>query len=164
MEHKRTEEALELVRKENDLWRYQNEEEEANRLQGARKLRKDEEMAWAPPRNRSNWPDWEEARSMEEREWRLEPKEEAEVPEIVVVSDAVEGTPVDLGGKSRLEQAEERSSRREREALGKGSEEIKSPKTKVIRVESEETQDSVRVAMSAEAERSEKRGFSYRAR
>ena len=27
----------------------------------ARKLRKDEEMAWAPPRKMSNWPDWEEA-------------------------------------------------------------------------------------------------------
>ena len=48
MEHKRTEEALELVRKENDLWRYQNEKEETRILQGARKLRKDEEMAWAP--------------------------------------------------------------------------------------------------------------------
>ena len=27
---------------------------------------KDEEMAWAPPRNISKWPDWEEARKMEE--------------------------------------------------------------------------------------------------
>ena len=50
MEHKRKEEALELVRKENDSWRYQNEKEEAKRLQGARKQRKDEEMVWAPPR------------------------------------------------------------------------------------------------------------------
>ena len=41
-------------------------------MQGARKLRKDKEMAWAPPRNMSNWLDWEEARSMEESEWRLE--------------------------------------------------------------------------------------------
>ena len=32
MEHKKTEEALELVRKENDLCRYQNEKEEAKRL------------------------------------------------------------------------------------------------------------------------------------
>ena len=31
-------------------------------------------MAWAPPRNRSGWPDWEEARKMEESEWRLEPE------------------------------------------------------------------------------------------
>ena len=50
MELKRTEEALELVKKENDLWKYQNEKEEVKILQGARKPRKDEEMAWAPPR------------------------------------------------------------------------------------------------------------------
>ena len=43
--------------------------EEANILHGARKPRKDEEMACAPPRNMSNWPDWEES------EWRLEPEE-----------------------------------------------------------------------------------------
>ena len=42
MEHTKTEEALQLVRKEHDLWMYQNEKEEA-------KPRKDEEMAWAPP-------------------------------------------------------------------------------------------------------------------
>ena len=54
------------------------------RLQGARK-----QMAWAPPRNVSNWPDSKEARSMEESEWRLEPEGEAEVPEIIIVSDAV---------------------------------------------------------------------------
>ena len=29
---------------------------------------------------------------MEESEWRLEPEGEAEVPEIIFVSDAVEGT------------------------------------------------------------------------
>ena len=54
---KRTEEALELVSKENELWTYQNEREEANILQGgARKLRMVEDMALAPPRNVSNWP------------------------------------------------------------------------------------------------------------
>ena len=40
----------------------------------------------APPRN--NWTDWEEARSMKESEWELEPEGEAEVPEIIIVSDA----------------------------------------------------------------------------
>ena len=48
----KTEEALQLVRKEHDLWMFQDEKEEAKRLQGARKPRKDEEIAWAPPRNR----------------------------------------------------------------------------------------------------------------
>ena len=65
------------------------------------------------------------------------------MPEIVIVSDAVVGTPVDLGGESRHEQAEAMLSRREREMLNEG-EEIRSPKRKVIRVESEETQDHVR--------------------
>ena len=35
---------------------------------------------------------------------RLEPKGEAEVPEIIIVSDAVEGTLVDLDGKSLQEE------------------------------------------------------------
>ena len=78
---------------------------------------------------------------MEESEWRLEPEGEAEVPEIIIVSNAVQSTNVDLGGKSRREQAEERSFRREREVPGEEGEEVKSRKRKVIRVESEETQD-----------------------
>ena len=53
MEHRRTEEAFELVRKENELWKYQSKKEELRRLQGARKLRKEEEMAWPPPRRSS---------------------------------------------------------------------------------------------------------------
>ena len=100
----------------------------------------------------SNWPDWEEARSTEDSEWKLEAEEEAEVPEIIIVSDAVESTNVDLDGKSRREQAEEKSTRRQREAPDKLCEEMKSPKRKVIRVESEETQDYVREAKSAEQE------------
>ena len=36
--------------------------EEPKRMQGARKPRKDEEVVWAPPRNISQWPGWEEAR------------------------------------------------------------------------------------------------------
>ena len=76
---------------------YQNEKEEAKRMQGVRKPRKEGEMAWAPPSNISKWADWEEAREREESEWRLEPEGEAEVLEIIIVSDAVEGTFVDLG-------------------------------------------------------------------
>ena len=80
--------------------------------------------------------------------------------EIFVVSDAVESTNVDLDGKSRREQAEEISSRiEEREAPGKGGEEILSPKRKVVRVASEETQDYVREAKSAEKEEVEERNF-----
>ena len=78
--HRKTEESFQTAEKEHDLWMYKNEKEEAKRLQGVRKLRKDEEMAW---------PDWEEARKMEDGEWRLEPEGEPEVPEIIIVSDAV---------------------------------------------------------------------------
>ena len=77
---------------------------------------------------------------MVESEWRLEPQGEAEVPEIIIVSDAVEGTFVDSDGDSRHEQVEAKLSRRGREMLNEG-EEIRSPKRKVIQVESEETQD-----------------------
>ena len=51
--HTKTEEALQLAEKEHDLLMYQNEREEAKRLQGGRKQRKDEAMTWAPPRNKT---------------------------------------------------------------------------------------------------------------
>ena len=92
--------------KEHALWMYQNEKEEAKRLQSVRKSRKDEEMARAPPRKKSEWPSWEEATTVVESEWGLEPEGEAEVPEIIIVSDAVEGTFVDLHGESRHQQVE----------------------------------------------------------
>ena len=167
MWHTKTEEALQLGRKEHDLWMYQNEKEEAERLQGARKPRKDEEIASAPPRNISTWPDWDEARRMEESEWRLEPEGEAEVLDIIIVSDAVEGTFVDLDGESRCEQVEAKLSTRERERKKKvpseEGEEIKSPKRKVIGVESEEAQDYVREAR-VRSMKKRKRGPSCRAR
>ena len=71
---------------------------------------------------------------------RQEPKGEAEVPEFIIVSDAVEGIFVDLDGESRREQVEAKLSRRGREILNKG-EEIRSPKRKVTRVESEEYEE-----------------------
>ena len=134
--HTKTEEALQLAGKEHDLWMYENEKEEAKRLQSTRKPRKDEEMAWAPPRNKSEWPGWDEATKVVESEWRLELEGEAEVPEIIIVSVAVEGIFVDLNGESRHEQVEAKLSRGGREMLNEG-EDIRSPKRKVIRVEYE---------------------------
>ena len=88
MEHKKMEETLNLVKKENDLWRYQNEKQEAKIYQGARKFKKYEDMACTPPRNKSDWHDCEEARSAEKarggwsqrrkRRDRLVPGEEGE--------------------------------------------------------------------------------------
>ena len=128
------------------------------RLQGVRKLRQDEEIAWAPTRNMTKWTDWEESRKLEK--WRVEAgaRWEAEVPEIIIVSDAVEGTPVDLDGESRHEQVDAKLSRREREKINEG-EEIRSPKRKVIRVESEETQDNVREEKITEFEEEKQRTF-----
>ena len=74
-----------------------------------RKLRKDEEMAW---------PDWEEARKMENGEWRPEPEGEAEVLDIIFVSDAVDGTFADLA------QAFGRNSRISTTESGSGQEEL----------------------------------------
>ena len=79
--------------------------------------------------------------------------------EIIIVSGVVEGTVVDLDGESRREQVQAMVSRRGREIpIGEG-EEIKSPRRKVIRVESEETQDYVREAKSTEYEEEEERTF-----
>ena len=89
---------------------------------------------------------------------RLEPKGEAEVPEVIIVSDAVEGTPVDLDGESRHEHVEGKLLRWRREMLNE-DEEIRSPKRKVIRVESEETQDYVKEGESTEKEEEEERTF-----
>ena len=49
---------------------------------------------------------------MAKSESRLELEGEAEVPEIITMSDAVESTKVDLDGKSHREHAEERFSRK----------------------------------------------------
>ena len=66
-------------------------------------------------------------------EWRLELEGGVEVPEIIIVSDAVEGIFAELDGESRHEHVEAQLSRRGREVFNEG-EEIRSPKRKVIRV------------------------------
>ena len=106
----------------------------------------------------SDWLDWEEATKTEESEWRLEPEGEAEVPEIIIVLDAVEKhfrgpgwrKPPWSGRSKTLFQ---------RDAPGEGGQEIKSHKRKVNRVESEETQDYVREAKSTEQEEMEDMSF-----
>ena len=118
LESTKTEEALQIAEKDHDLWKNQNEKEEAKRLQG---------VTWAPPRYFKKLPGWEQARMLENGQWRLEPEGEAEVPEIIIVSDAVEGTRVDLDGECRHEHVEAKLSRRGREMLNE-DEEIRSPK------------------------------------
>ena len=94
-------------------------------------------------------PDWKTGkRERGDGEWRLEPEGEAEVPEIIVVPDPVEGTFVDLDCESRHEQVEAKFSRRRKR-------DARSPKRKVFRVESEETHDYVREGKSTEHEEEE---------
>ena len=91
-----------------------------SKIAGRQEMKKNEEMARAPPRNKSDWLDWEEARSAVKSAWRLGPEGKTEVPEIVIVSDAVESTYVDLDGKSRRERAEAKISGRERSTRRRG--------------------------------------------
>ena len=145
-----------LLQKKHDLWR-QNERDEARRLQSSGNSRKDKEMTLEPPRRRPEWPDWEEARGGEEDAWRLEPEWETKVPETFIVADVVEGTYVDSNGKFHQGRGKEQKYRSRRGVPG--GEEIKSPKRKVFRVESEETQDFVREAKSTDQEEVEELSF-----
>ena len=60
------------------MWMYQNEKEEAKKAAGSH---------LGTTKKLTKWPDWEEARKLENGEWRLEPEGEAEVPEIIIASD-----------------------------------------------------------------------------
>ena len=95
--------------------------------------------------------------------WRLEPEGEAEKPEShSFVEREAEGVSVNPEGESNHEQTRAKITRREgedqvkmerkadRNAPGEKGEEIRSPKKKVIRVESEETQDYVRESFELE--------------
>ena len=62
-------------------------------------------------------------------------------------------------GESHHERIQTKSTRREREAPGEEGEETKSPKRKVIRVESEETQDYVRESLDLSREEAEEISF-----
>ena len=65
---------------------------------------------------------------------------------------------MDLGGESRRERVEAKLSRRGREMLNEG-EEIRTPRRKVILVESEETQGNMGEGKSAEFEEEKERTF-----
>ena len=79
-------------------------------------------------------------------------RRETETPETGVASDGVEGINVGRRGEGHHLRASKNKSRRQRDAPGEESEENKSPKTKIIRVECEETQDYVREAKSTDHE------------
>ena len=76
-----------------------------------------------------------------------------------MVSHGVEGANVDPKGEGRHERVQVKNSRRQTEAQGEEGEEIKSPKRKIIQVESEETQDYVREANDMDQEEGEELSF-----
>ena len=102
---------------------------------------------------------WNAKGGKEEDGWRLETEGETETPETKVLRNEVEGVPVNPDGEGRHEQVQAKSSRRESEAPGEEGEEVKSPKRKVIRVESEETQDYVRETKGLSKEEAEEISF-----
>ena len=73
--------------------------------------------------------------------------------------DEAEGVAVTPEGESLHEQTQVKSSRRESEAPREEGEEVKSPKRKVIRVESKETQDYVRESWNLSLEEAEEISF-----
>ena len=99
-----------------------------------------------------------EMRERGEEAWRLEPEEETKV-----ASHGVEGINVDSNDEGRHEGVQVKNSRRQSEAPGEEGEEMKSPKRKILRVESEETQDNVREANDMDQEEGEEISFVPRA-
>ena len=81
------------------------------------------------------------------------------MPETVIVADEVEGTNVDSNGEGHHGRGKVKNHRSQSGVQGEEGEEIKSPKRKVIRVESEETQDYVREAKSTDQEEVEELSF-----
>ena len=70
--------------------------------------------------------------------WRLELEGETETR---IVADRVEGIYVDLDGEGHQERGQVENHRSQSDVPGEAAEEIKSQKRKIIRMESEETQD-----------------------
>ena len=173
LEEKKSREALLPVQNKYDFWRYQNERDEARRLQRSGSLRRMkeevdsldilsfkscrssavdhvEEMSPESPRKMQDEQEVMSETSVNatrgrgEDGWRLEP-------------ETLE-TKVFLERECHHERVQVKSSRRESEAPGEEGDEVKSPKRKVIRVESEETQDYVR-ANDLDHEESEEKSF-----
>ena len=107
----------------------------------------------------------------EKEVWRLEPEGEAERPEVTVPVNGVEGVSVNPEGEGRHGQVRATMARKDREnqtqmeekvdgvAPGDEGAEVQSPKRKVIRVGSEETQDYVRDSLNLCREEAEEISF-----
>ena len=91
-----------------------------------------------------------------------EKESEAEKPEATVPWNGVEGVSVNPEGESRHGQVRADMARKDRESqtqMEEKVEEVQSPKRKVIRVESEETQDYVRDSLNLSLKEAEEISF-----
>ena len=189
LEEKQSEEPLLLVQKRHHLWRYHKERDESRRLQrsgSSRRMKKEfdlqnlisfescrssevdhvEVMSLESPRKMHDVQEamdetaWKATRGRGEDAWRLEPEGETEMPATRVVSDGVEGIYVKLNGECHHAREQVKNSRRQSDAPGEeGVKKLKSPKRKIIRVESEETQDYVRETKNTDQEEPEELSF-----
>ena len=89
--------------------------------------------------------------------WNQKGKRRRQKPKFL--RNGVEGVPGYPDGEGRHEWVHVTSSRMESEAPGEEGEEVKSPNRKVIRVESEETQDHVREAKDLNQEEADEMSF-----
>ena len=136
------------MQKRHDLWRYQNERDEARRLQrsgSSRRIKKEadsqdllsvvscrssavdhvEDMSLESPRRMHDVQEvvgetaGDATRGRGEDAWRLEPEGEAATLETTVVSDGVEGVHVDPDGECHHERVQVKNSRKQSEAPGR---------------------------------------------
>ena len=112
--------------------------EEAKKMQGAWKLIKDEEMAWAPPRNKSDWPDWEEARGVEKARGSWSQKGKRRCQRSLSCRMRSKARTWTLMAKATESRQKQQFLEDEREVPGE-----EERRHKILRVESEETQDNV---------------------
>ena len=103
--------------------------------------------------------------------WSLEPEGEAEKPEGIGLGSEVNGVSVNPEGESRHRHVRAKTARKEREhqtimenrvngkAPREEGAEVQSPKRKVIRMESEETQDHVSESLNLSQEEAEEISF-----
>ena len=142
LELKKSEEALLFVQKRHDSWRYQNERDEAGRLQrsgSSRRMEKEVDsqdlLSFQSCRSSAvERQDVQEVmgeiagnatRGRGEDAWRLEQEGDTETPETRVVTDGVEGVHVDLNGECHHARGQEKS-RSQSDAPGEEGGEIKS--------------------------------------
>ena len=107
----------------------------------------------------------------EKEMWRLEPEGEAETPEAIGLESEVNSVSMNPEGERRHRHVRAEMARKERgnqtrleknvneKALWDDGAEVQSPKRKVIRVESEETQDYVRDSSNLRREEAEEISF-----